>query len=371
MTSQLNKPVRTRLVGETGGRKIFAIDCGGNACNGGAFGARGVDVVRQRKVFAFASECLHRLDLGVPLGFVHIDCNPPYGIPTVVKLKLQFTDTDIDQITCWGTACPTAYLTYSEITDSWLGSISVLTGTIDIEFWCDPDEPIGGYRYFVSFSGDCIENESGSGGGTQTFPLLLECVWPFRAGSLWPVPGIFRDCCDEIPQGDHQISFSVTGVTLDRYLSRLVDALHGRKVFSIGECCPEDECEVDETCCGCEASPRTWSFTVSGVIQAFPSPSCTTPDSDCPAFNRTWTVDYVGSCRWEADHPGICTPGPPWQLTCDGDVWRLQTTNGGGGATTYELAVSSWKCFGPNVMTKVTESILCTGFPSTITLTAV
>ncbi len=340
---------RARLVSSENGKKVFVYTCGKNFCDGTRFQARLIDTVAGQKRFAFVSECRHPTTFQ-PIEFVLKAVVPPFGISTVVKFQLNLVSTPTNA--CFGSSrCPTVDLIWDGAV-SWLGTITLMAGSIGIEFkWT-------GTEFRVIFTG-CL---------TGFIPAAISCPWPFTAGGGAPLGAVDASCCGGISQPNPTVvTYTVSGYTKWRYVARLVDVVNGKKRFAVSNCCvtPPD-CPVLQDCCGCEVNPLQWSFPVAGVANG----TCAV----CTNFNTTWTITNSATCTWTADHPGICTPGTPWSLNCDAGagVWRLTTSNFGGHSAIYELPVADWKCFGPNLMVRTQDyAVACSGFPSTLLLTAV
>lgn len=346
------------------GRKVAAYACGKTVCDPARHQARLVDVYDGKKVYAMASECFHAPDGQDSLTTV-AGCNPPFGLPNL--LKVQFTVLSGQE--CFTqNACPVVTLTHDAGSGTWTGTLPLIAGTLNLEFSCgwsvgggssDPDDD---YTLTISSPGlVCLPID---------YPIYAfrNCRLPFRAGGAAPI--LLTGACCGFGHPDESISlaFTVTGYTLDRFVGRLVDQdADGKKVFAVGECCtPDGVCPITEDCCGCDVSPRVWSFTVAGVVNGPGPPPCA-----CAGFNANWTVEYVGGCTWQTlTSAGVCTPGPPWSLNCDGVNWLLSTSAFGGTAT-YASPVASWKCFGPNTFTRLTDhDPSCISFPGSIVLTA-
>ena len=363
-----------RLVGAEAGRKRFLFACGNNVCLGPyRFDGRLVDVrpltdpvlgfLGYFKTFLTTSECRHpkpfrKVDW-VPLAGV-----PAPGLPSVARFTVSAPDF-----------CLKDYCTDLEVV--WDGSeyvpengVGIPLRSGNLAFTITPVISGGVLTGFhVNFSGPCVPASS------SLLPLTVSCTDPLTAGGAAPLGGIPSGCCNSLTDSGFSPTANLLGYTKPRYKGRLVGSRNGRKVFLIGECCVDEPCPITKTCCGCDPVPAVWAFPISGVA-ATGVGTCGTPG--CGAWNADWTIEYgangAGDCIWSvpnAENAGICTPGPPWTLNCDGSVWRLSSSSFAGGAVGYTLSVADWKCFGPNVMTKTADTYtVCTGFPSTVTLTA-
>lgn len=351
----LNWKLRARVVDQAAdGRKVLAFACGELPCNGGIHQGRLVDQLPDgRKVFAVASECRHAENPGEEPEII-AGCNAPFGIPNVLKARFAVDSECFNQ-----SSCPVVFLTHNGA-GGWVGTLPVAAGVIDLEFVCNADG-----SGTLNMTGACL---------TSDLPVaaVLECQFPYNvAGGA--VMTVTAACCGVEPNPDVIVpfTFEIYGTSLDRYVGRLVDqTADGKKVFVVGECCvPDNECPVTETCCGCDASPRAWTFSIGGPI-VNGVPGCLT---DCGEFVGDWTVTYIGGCEWRGGGGNVCTPTPAtWRLFCTevGGVegWLLQTLYPGGAS--YFLASTAWACFGPNTMTKTTTDAACVGFPGSVVLTA-
>lgn len=347
--------LRTRLVDKKDGIPTYAYACGVNFCNPSArFEGRFIDIVDGEQVYGVMSECRHPAHY-TPITFVRKDIVPPFGISSVIQFQIVLVSTPTNN--CFGDSrCPVFDLVYGG-GDSWFGSITLQSGSIGIEFKYTGS--IAGVPQFrVIFTG-CID---------AFLPTPVTCYWPFLAGGAGPLPQVNALCCDGILQPNPTVvEVIIRGYTLWRYAARFVDVVGGEDVYAYAECCPDvTDCPVTDTCCGCEVSPFQWGFDVSGVANG----TCVT----CVNFNAHWIISYVGSCIWNANHLGICTPGPPWNLGCNGTHWILSTSTFAGHLAEYRLPVADWLCFGPNTMIKTIDyNVVCSSgtFPATITLNAV
>lgn len=363
---------RARSVDVDDMRKVFAYACGQQMfCGlgiGKRFQAREMEIVPLpggglRKVYGTASEC--REQVGVE--FVEPSAYSGSGVcartSSVVRLKLNFETASV----CIDDLCPTADLTYDEISDGWYGTIRFGGSDVLAELKCTKGS--SAYDWTVRIFYGC------PGLSVVSLPLFVTCDSPLTAGASWPIvipPG----CCGNALEGSTTVAVTVEGMTKARYVGRFTQVVprfpSGRpiKVFTIGTCCPDpaDCAPPSIACCGCDVNPNQWSFTVSGIV-----PKSGSTCLNCPDFNGTWTLTRAGVdvCEWYSTGAGVCTPGAPWRLICAGSVWRLSTTSFGGGATTYELAVGSWNCLGSNTLTQVGSHGSCEGFPGTIEVSPV
>lgn len=353
-------------------------------CQGGVGQARFVGYRAGRKVYGLADKCREFNDPYSPYGpylpddpyhrpRVEKPCNPPWGIYRQILLRLSLTGT-----ACFGNTCPAVVLTYDENDRKWKGGLRLEGGgSIAVEYECQAPSGVGIKRIgTLTFKGNCIGSDAYSP-GSISFPINAGCDGttgtglPYLGGESFPF-NIKASCCGQNPNDTSpvQIAATLTLSDLSRpvWPARLVGFRGGKKLFAKPDDCPKlNRCPNTDTCCGCEASPNTWAMTVAGVTNATPV-TCT----ECPSFNGDWQLVYRGGCRWSAVHPGVCTPGTPWSLSCNaGDgLWTL-TTSAAPVAAVYTLAVSAWRCFGPNVMTLTTpDTVRCSSFPPTLTLTA-
>jgi hypothetical protein len=377
MSGSEGGPFRARLIDfrldeDTGELvPVYGYICGQTLC-GERHQARWVDVIPAGEpgesidVYASASECRKR-EPYTAIEYVAKSCNPPFGVSQIVKVTFTIFGP---HLACFDDDCPDTELVWNG-SSAWVGTLPMVTGSLTLTLTC-PSPPTTPW-FTLTISGSCVSSP-------YPIPAIVSCVHPFTAGGGAPVL-FLQACCDNEPQGGSatSLTFRITGYTLYRYLARAVDIVSWssggfRTVYAFAECCPDpDDCPVEEDCCGCDVSPRQWTFTVSGVTTR--TPPVGAPCTMCADWNTTWVITYLGliTCRWEADHPGICTPGPPWILSCDapGGVWRLTTSNFAGVAS-YELSIAAWECFGPNTMIRTSDGHGgCKDFPATLTLTAV
>lgn len=130
-------------------------------------------------------------------------------------------------------------------------------------------------------------------------------------------------------------------------------------------------------CSGGVAVPVSYSFSVSGVVQAV---GCST----CLSFNGAWTIYYQGPtdpCVWLTGIKSFCgTTADVWALSCDGTYWNLVagTANAAGvlgnGPVVYSKLVTDWAATGwgnPQTLTirpNPPETLDCASWPNTVTL---
>lgn len=344
---------RSRLIDVRNGVKRLGYACGHTVCNASVFQARLVDNRlladgKRWKRFGFTSECRHPTISTQPIrNFYKQDCAPPFGVSERVYLELIVSGG----VACWQNVCTRLELVWNG-TD-WTGVVQLVNGVLNLKWNCDS---LGNST--LTFSGTCLYAPAG-----QSTPA--SCYYPYTTGGSIPIT-FKASCCSTPLDQSVTLTYNVRGYTKDVYLARLIDVRNGVKRFGFNECCdPVYQCSVAD-CCGCRVSPREWQFSIAGVTDG----TCSPPQ--CTNYNRTWKIAYQGNCIWNTGgFGGICTPGDPWALTCDGAHWTLSTTNAGGGAAVYQLALAAWKCLGPNTMAKVSDHGACGGFPASVTLTAV
>jgi hypothetical protein len=125
--------------------------------------------------------------------------------------------------------------------------------------------------------------------------------------------------------------------------------------------------DVVGPCCGCDALPRVWTFSVSGFYGG--ESECSTGRS-CADINGSWTLTYVGDCVWNSGDNGACVEGEgTWTLFCDANDWILGTEGVAGAfVNIWKKSRATWNCLGENTLTLVTHEF-CSSVPDTITIT--
>lgn len=350
-TSILKQPAR--LIHTRNGRKVFAFSCGQDVCSDKVFQGRLIHFKNGMKVFGVASECLNLVEVFNNIQRVKVNCNEPYGISSILVLRLYVGSN----FNCVPTPCPVIPLTYDQAQDKWIGTWHLISGDMTVEFTCTAGV------YTLTFSGPCFD--------TTSYTVLKSCSYPFTGGGGIEVI-LNPDCCQGIVTTETEILYSIHSATPNRYVARLANVRGGIKVFATAICCPpQGTCTTGADCCGCDVSPVQWSFSMAGV-GAGAAGSC------CSGYNGHWILTYTGTvavpCAWTVvGHAGVCTPGSPYTLTCDATngVWRLTTSSPAGGAAKWEISVASWDCLGPNTLTLVDPAEACIGWPDSVTITPV
>ncbi len=346
--------IQGRLIDTRPGEKVFAYACGRTFCQDAVFEARLVSTdVNGVKRFAASSECRHPR-VWYDVQFIGTGCETLAPVSDRLLFILGVQTPSAAGMACWTEACPSAELTYDGA--KWVGSLTMASGTLGVEISC-----LAALTWQLKLTGACITPNP------MTFPLVVSCHYPWQAGYSGPAT-FTAGCCDGEPQSPQPVTMSAYSYTRDRRRARLVSAAGPLKIFAGAECCRDlTDCPIEDDCCGCEVSPREWSFSVAGVANG----TCAT----CTDFNSTWSVVYKGGCLWtERTSGGICTPGTPWTLACSAGTWTLSTSNIEGAAV-YTRSQANWLadgCFGPHTLVRTADHTpRCSNFPATVTLTAV
>lgn len=337
----------------------YLMACGHTPCDAVRFLARQVD----EHTYMFTSECRKPRD---PTDRVTYDTTvpgyPAPGVPTRVRVvfgPVSFTP-------CFPNECNDFELVWD---GAKYGGYSVPTASGSIPVTMEPQFIAGLFSvWHLVLHGACAP-----GGADVFLELANECFYPLTAGGNAPLGSISAACCSAAVDPNSSYFVNVFGLTPSRYLARHVGDKNGRKVFAFAECCQTDPlCAAGDTCCGCEAVPVNWQFSAAGITDG----TLVGCPGHCVGFNGTWTLAYrapaLPACTWgvpSSESTGVCTGGTPWQLNCDATDWVLQTQTGGN--FVYKCPRTSWKCFGPNVMTLFSSGTSCATPPGSITVTAV
>lgn len=167
--------------------------------------------------------------------------------------------------------------------------------------------------------------------------------------------------------------------------------------------CPCPDEIICSDCPPCEAVPRRWTFTLSGITNDPLGGSCDGPGDTCANYNQEYILEFCGAVgpggsslrsAWRSDQffwfcDGLSN-GFGADLACrgingcsnDGDLslrigfgpdpncWNQDNATTGGSYVNE----APWDCFGPNVMTlksgvgACSAISRCSGWPATVTL---
>lgn len=353
-----------RLVGQRPGDSSVAattkylMACGHTPCDAARFLARQVD----EHTYMFTSECRKPRD---PANAVTYDTTvpgfPEPGVPTRVRIVFG----PVAYSPCFKDLCNDFELVWD---GAKYGGYSIPLQSGDIPVTLEPQYVAGLFSTWHLV----LHDACAPSGATVFIDASVTCFYPMTAGGNAPLGTISAACCGGAADVNTSYFVSVFGLTPSRYLARHVGDKRGRKVFAFAECCAGNLCTSGTSCCGCDAVPFAWTFSVAGITNG----TLVGCPGGCLGFNGTWTLVYgvpgtPPACTWgvpTAESTGVCTPGTPWQLTCDGTDWILQTQTGGN--IVYKAPVATWKCFGPNVMTLFSVGTSCATPPTTVTIAA-
>lgn len=352
--------VTARLVSSARSKTSYLTACGHTPCDGNRFLSR--EVAPQK--FVFVSECRKPHDPTNAVTYVQVAGVPSPGLPTRVRVILSPSAFEV----CTTKQCWDFELAWDGSKYAGYSIITVSGGSIPITLV--PQFSAGVLTGFhLVFSGTCAP---GGDGSFLPFSLVSNCFYPLTLGiSSTPLGTIASSCCNGASDTNTSYSANVIGLTPSRYISRLVGSNKGKMVFMFAECCSPGGCITQVACCGCNNVPTSWQFTVSGVTNG----TLIGCPGGCAGFNATWTIVYGqpagGTCFWgvpSSESSGVCTPGSPFNLSCDGTNWILSAQ---GNTATYQLSVANWSCFGPNTMSLTLSTGTCNNWPATVTLAAV
>lgn len=350
----------TRLFFSKSGQRDYLFSCGHTPCDANRFIGRLV----KPSTYLMASQCRRSSRPGNKVTYVPLAGFPSPGIPTTVRCSFG----PVSYSPCFVNQCNDLELDWDGSQYSGF-SIPLSSGSIPITI--TPVFIAGNFStWHFNMIGSCAP-----GGATTFMNVGLSCYAPMQGGTSAPLGAIPSICCSSAVDPNSSYFCNIFGCTPNRVLGRCIGSKNGMRVYIFGECCAPSICNAGVSCCGCTAVPVAWKFSIAGITNG----TLVGCPGGCTGFNGTWTLVYgqpSGSspCTWgvpSTESGGVCTPGSPWNLSCDANNWILQTQTGGN--IVYTAPRSGFRCMGstslvPNVMTLFSVGTSCLTPPATINI---
>lgn len=231
------------------------------------------------RVWAWVANCVNLEGFGGVNSYgelVAVDCNPPFGIPTVLSIQWNGFPEE-----CSADTCPTSTVTYDPSSETWKGSLGLVAGTAEIEIICtfviDPitEELVPQWGIYLT---GCVI-------GTGTTPLAAQlgitCPNPLRMTFDGLAFGSSNICCDGFtgvatiggtikgPQKFHASRLIDYGSQGSSYTGTGTAGATIRQTYGVPQCCPDDiPCGTYKDCCPGVLIPLTLTLTVIGSCAA-------------------------------------------------------------------------------------------------------